>query len=340
MVQRDTFFEEQTEASRLKADIVSKYFWSWANVMASQDTDKIAYLDLFSGPGRYEDGKPSTPLLVLEKTLTHSNPKVCDKMVLTFNDVDPECIKKVKNEIKNFPEIEKLKHQPAIFNFEIDKEIVNLFESFTQVPTLSFVDPWGYKGFSLPLVRALVKDWGSECIFFFNYRRINPGIENPALEKPISYLFTDEVLGELREEVEGKEPYIRENIILKKIEEVFKEWGMEFILPFLFKDKKGTRTTHYLIFVTKNILGYQIMKDIMGSASSHHPQDVPSFEYNPAAAKKAENRLFELERPLDDLKTMLLEDFAGRTLTMREIFEIHHVGTCQQLLDTHCQKLL
>lgn len=30
---------------------------------------KIAYLDLFAGPGRYKDGTKSTPLLILEKTI-------------------------------------------------------------------------------------------------------------------------------------------------------------------------------------------------------------------------------------------------------------------------------
>jgi len=35
---------------------------------------KLAYIDLFAGPGRYEDGSASTPLMVLEKAV--ANPKV------------------------------------------------------------------------------------------------------------------------------------------------------------------------------------------------------------------------------------------------------------------------
>lgn len=326
MIQKEAFFDEQTGASKLKADIVSKYFSGWANVMASQDAEKIAYLDLFSGPGRYEDGNLSTPLLVIEKTLTHFNPKVCKKVALTFNDADPDNIEKLERELTNYPGIEKLKYQPATFNLEVDEDIVKGFENTAQVPTLSFVDPWGYKGLSLPLIKALVKDWGCDCIFFFNYRRINPGIENPALEKPISLLFTEDVLNDLRGEIRDKEPHLREKIILRKVGEVFKEWGMEFVLPFPFKNERGTRTIHYLIFVTKHVLGHDIMKEIMGRASSYHPQGVPSFEYNPAAAKTAQYQLFELEKPLDELKEMLLDDFAGMTLTMQEIFDNHHVG--------------
>lgn len=326
MVEKEKFFDEQTEASKLKADIVSKYFSGWANVMTSQETEKIAYLDLFSGPGRYEDGNLSTPLLVIEKTLTHFNPGVCKKITLTFNDSDPENIEKLDKELANYPDIEKLKYKPATYNLEVDKDMVKEFENIAQVPTLSFIDPWGYKGLSLPLIRALVKDWGCDCIFFFNYRRINPGIENPALKKPISLLFTKDVLNDLREEIQGKEPRLRERIILRNVEEVFKGWGMEFVLAFPFKDERGTRTMHYLIFVTKHPLGYNIMKEIMGRASSCHPQGVPSFEYNPAAAKRAKWQLFEIEKPLDELKEMLLDDFAGMTVAMQEIFDKHHIG--------------
>ena len=55
------FFNEQTEQSAVKATIVSKYFWSWAMIIMPR-ADKIAYIDLFAGAGRYKDGSKSTPL--------------------------------------------------------------------------------------------------------------------------------------------------------------------------------------------------------------------------------------------------------------------------------------
>jgi len=65
------------------------------------------------------------------------------------------------------------------------------------------------------------------------------------------------------------------------------------------------------------LLGFNIMRDIMGKASSNHTQEVPNFEYNPATQ-------FDLfYSPLDDLKSMLLNDLAGLTLTMKEIYENH-----------------
>ena len=322
MTNFESFFSKQTEASKIKADIVSRYFSGWANVMASQGNVKIAYLDLFSGPGRYNDGNLSTPLLIVEKAINHRNKKVCDKTFFIFNDADPQNIAKLKYEIKNFPGINKLKFEPSISNFKINERIVTDFENITKIPTLSFIDPWGYKGLSLSLIRTLVKDWGCDCIFFFNYRRINPGIENPTLQKPISLLFTENVLTELRLAVLKKDPRKRETIILRKVREVLREWGMDYVLPFPFKDNKGKRTTHYLVFVTKHILGYNIMKDIMGSASSYHLQGVPSFEYNPADVSQSK---FEFDKPLDDLKEILMNEFSGMTITIEQIYEEHNL---------------
>ena len=86
-----------------------------------------------------------------------------------------------------------------------------------------------------------------------------------------------------------------------------REAGAEFVLPFRFRNETGTRTTHYLIFVTKNQIGYEIMKDIMAVESSYTDQGVPSFEYSPAL--KNAGRLFE--SALDDLEDELVEFFCG-----------------------------
>ncbi|MCD6495523.1 three-Cys-motif partner protein TcmP, partial [Candidatus Bipolaricaulota bacterium] len=58
------FFDESEDQSKIKSAIVSKYFWAWAKVIiptAKKYSNRIAYIDLFAGPGRYRDGTKSTP---------------------------------------------------------------------------------------------------------------------------------------------------------------------------------------------------------------------------------------------------------------------------------------
>lgn len=169
-----TFFDESTDQSQVKTAIVSKYFWAWAHVIspsAKNRGTRIAYIDLFAGPGRYKDGTKSTPLLILEQAI--ANPDWRQLLVTIFNDLDSTNTRSLERAIKDLPGIEKLKYPPEVQNEEVGEKIVAMFERMALVPTLFFVDPWGYKGLSLRLINSVLKNWGCDCIFFFNYNRIN-----------------------------------------------------------------------------------------------------------------------------------------------------------------------
>ncbi len=155
------FFEETKEQSVVKSAIVSKYFWAWAKVIMSQlrsTAKKIAYIDLFAGPGRYKDGTQSTPILVLKHAI--DDPDMRQSLVTLFNDKNEDNSRSLEQAIKAVPGIEKLKYKPEVMNEEVGTKIVKMFEEMRFIPTLFFVDPWGYKGLSLKLVNAVVKDWG------------------------------------------------------------------------------------------------------------------------------------------------------------------------------------
>ncbi|MGJ5672047.1 MAG: three-Cys-motif partner protein TcmP [Nostochopsis sp.] len=324
----NSFFNEQKEQSLIKARIVEKYFWAWAKVIISTIKkgntvdSRIAYIDLFAGPGRYEDNSKSTPIKVLETAI--SDPDMQNMLVTVFNDADPAHVSSLQEAIKSIPGIENLKHKPLVINHEVGENIVKTFNEQKLVPTLFFVDPWGYKGLSLQLINSVVKNWGCDCLFFFNYNRINMGLNNNFVKEHMNALFGERRADKVREELETLKPQERELAIVEAICEALKEMGGEYVLPFCFKHENGTRTSHHLIFVSKHIKGYEIMKDIMAKESSEQNQGVPSFEYNPATSRQP--LLFELYRPLDELEAMILDTFAGQTITMHEIYSQHHVG--------------
>lgn len=325
------FFEEQKEQSLVKTTIVSKYFDVWSKIIINtqkrypQNPQKIAYIDLFAGPGRYKDGTVSTPHLILSKAVEDLDLK--QRLVTVFNDKDDENVKELEVTINSIVGIEKLTFEPEIWNQEVGENIVSKFENISLIPTLFFVDPWGYKGLSLRLVNSVLKDWGCDAIFFFNYNRINMGVNNDKVVDHMNALFGDNQTLKIREKIEGKNRYERELIIIEELCQALKKYGSRFVLPFRFKDQKGNKTSHHLIFVSKNFKGYEIMKKIMANESTKSVQGVPSFSYDPADFLPQQTLLFQLSRPLDELKEKLLIKFKGNTLTMREIYEIDNVDT-------------
>ena len=325
------FFDEAAEQSQVKTAIVERYFTVWASVIVStqdrypQYAQKIAYIDLFAGPGRYKDGTISTPLRILTKAI--ENDTLRGRLVTIFNDKDEENVSSLKEAINNLPGVETLEYKPQVVCQEVGSEIVGMFEAMRLAPTLFFLDPWGYKGLSLRLVNSVLKDWGCDAIFFFNYNRINMGLNNDAVKVHMEALFGSERLDEFRDLLDGRPAHERELLIVEEICTAIKAYGIRYVLPFRFKNPTGSRTIHHLIFATKHFRGYEIMKDIMARESTSHDDGVPSFEYNPADFLPKQALLFKLSRPIEDLKADLLSRFQGRTLRMKGIYEEHSVDT-------------
>lgn len=320
-----SFFDESREQSRIKTRIVAKYFWAWAKVIISAARGRehrIVYMDLFAGPGRYNDETPSTPVIVLQKAI--EDPDLRERLVTIFNDKIPEFARSLQETIDAISGIETLKHKPRVENEEVGQKIVESFRRTKLDPTLLFADPWGYRGLSIALIASVLQNWGCDCVFFFNYNRINPGLSNEAVREHMNDLFGEKRADALREQLAGLSPDEREELIIEELARALKELGATYVLPFTFKSAEGTRTSHHLIFASKHFKGYEIMKEIMAAESSERDQGVGSFAYSPASTKYP--ALFELSRPLDDLEDMLLTEFAGQRLTMLKIYERHNVG--------------
>ncbi len=246
MTAGEEFFDEMTKQSRVKIEIVKKYFSAWANVIlpsVEKRDGKLGYIDLFSGPGIYEDGTKSTPTLVIEEALNH--PKLREKLkkrlVTLFNDANPEFIKSLGKNINKIPGIDQLTNKPILLNDSVGGQLVEKFKEINFIPSLFFIDPWGYKGISLSLLKSVLKDWGCDCIFFFNYNRINMGLNNPYFIDHIIALFGKDRAIILREKISGMTPDDRELTIIEELGQAINELGFPYILPFCFKDELGKR---------------------------------------------------------------------------------------------------
>jgi len=266
------FFDELTDQSEAKARIIEKYFNTWANVVipsAKLRDNKIAYMDLYAGPGRYKDGSASTPLLVLEKALEHKD--MPNMLVTLFNDASDEHTSSLVDEINKIPAIGKMKYAPQVRCGEVDKAFEGYLKTTRFIPSFTFVDPWGYKGLSLKLVNGVIKDWGCDCVFFLNYNRVNAGFGNKIVDQHIDALFGENRAKAMRPKLKTMSPEEREAYILENLAQAIKEMASTkaYVLPFRFRNANNTRTTHILVFVSKHFRGYEIMKDIMSKETDN-----------------------------------------------------------------------
>ncbi len=315
------FFDERTEQSKIKSAIVVDYFVTWAKILAKK-SDRIGYVDLFSGPGRYRSGERSTPLLILERAI--AEPILRPRLLTLFNDVNPDYTRTLHEAIGELPGVDGLRYKPEVTTLAVDNEYSKRFEGMKHIPVLTFIDPWGYKGLSQRLFGSIIKDFGSECIFLFNYNRINMAIEDPKRENHIEELLGEDRLRTLRRDIVSLGSAAREARVLRAVGEAVSDIGGKYLIPFRFAWEDG-RTSHYVCFVSKNHLGCEIMKGIMARKGLADEDGVPRFEFVPG--QQGHQLMFDCLRPLSRLPDDLLTSFAGRTVRVRQLFTEHHPDT-------------
>ena len=307
-VQED-FFKTPTEASRRKLQIATGYFDSYMNVLA-RDRD-VGYADLFAGPGLYEDGEKSVPVVICERVV--ADERLRRFVRLWFNEGDPELHSKLKRNIAAVEGISSLKHAPSVTRIVISKTLAPRMERLS-IPTFLFADPCGYKGLPLRLITAALKGFGNDCLFFFNYNRVNMKLGYPVMDESIDEFFEHERAAVLRAEVGLLTPPAREKRVLGAIDEALRQAGA-LPLTFAFRTREGGGTSHHLVFASKDKKGVGIMKRIMNQASSEIVDGVGSWDFDP---RDAEEPLLPFSG-LEEVRQRALTVFAGRTLTFEQV---------------------
>jgi three-Cys-motif partner protein len=313
-------WDQPPHHSLAKADLVSRYFGAWAAIMAKQ-SPRIGYVDLWCGPGRFGDGSASTPLLILQAAL--KSPAISAKLECVFNDADGLAIAELRRNVNELPGIGQLVHEPKYLENRVEDGAADWLESTKLIPSLLFLDPFGYKGLSQKLICAGLKDWGCDCIYFFNYNNVNRFIGADVVREPMLELFGEERGAALVDELRRLPSGERERRIVSELIAASCEHVRCHAQTFRFLTDERQRTSHYLIFLSKHPLGHLKFKEEAARVGRCSPAGVPLFEY----PKHDDQGELPLSDPLDDLVTALRLRFAGSTLSVESIIADHHVGT-------------
>ena len=266
----DNFFEEQTEKSAIKSAIVSDFFKIYLRIISNRFKDEdIYYIDLFSGPGRYDDNKQSTPLYIMDAVESFNDAHVLSRFHLVFNEVNKKYYSALEKNIKAHDIYSKLAYAPIVTNKSADQ--VDLSDYIKgNIPVFSFVDPFGYKSTSAKQIWDLVHGIGSDCIFFFNANRIIVDFNKDNKERDFKDLF-GKSYSQLCDEIANCDTHHEKmkavlSAFSKNLMDIVKEETYSFqlyILPFGFSFDDREKESHYLLFITKNHKAVCEMKNVM-----------------------------------------------------------------------------
>lgn len=303
-------YRQHTEVKHI---LLEKYLQPWMKILGKRHP-KICYVDGFAGRGEYTDGTLGSPVKALRVADAHGD--YYDKMLFIF-------IEKDRDNFRNLEEVLE-RERPAIANSNkmdirvqnrefaevIEEASSDLKEGRILVPSFFFIDPFGFGGIPFETIKTILAIPRTEILFTFVTAYVRRFIKDPKLATTFTSLFgTDAWKG-----VIGL-PDPEKRVIELYRAQLHEAAGAKYGWHFRVCETDRLRTLHHLVHATNNFTGHKIMKDIMfeqsaqGSFAYLGPQDV-TLRY--------QARLFDIH-DIEELKQLLLDRLAGRTLSYDEI---------------------
>jgi len=329
-IKTEDFFKKKRNTSEIKSEVFVKYFKFWCGVLLYAQKfkriEELLYIDLFAGPGYYENSNDaSTPIKILDSIYQSNGTNIdLNKAVKTFfNDEEKKLIEKLDHNISSLKYYKELINKPVLLNEPASK---NLLSSLLQqkTPSLTFIDPFGYS-YSMEMLLQAVREWGSDLFMLFNINRIRAAINNKSVEGLMNEIFQHE-LNVIKDYYNQEtNPTKREEYILERFEKLFKDKGY-YLFKFRINFPDKNQTSHYLYLVSKVRLAYFKIKDIMKVYSEYQPDGVPIFAVNVKS-----NPIFYpdmVKYSIQNLENDLMlniNNYVNKTIEM--IYEEHSINT-------------
>ena len=328
----DDFFKTQTPSSRIKASIVAEYFPRYCRILLKSGQKEIRYMDLFAGPGIYQDGSHSTPLLIAKACADDETLRT--KVNLIFNDNAYSDVLK-ENFLAHYPNGTFTK-DPRFGNKTVGED-PKIYDYLTRpaqktnpTPTLLFFDPWGYKGVDTLALSKFLSHWGNEIFLFVNIKRINAAIVNDKFDDLMKALFPTSIEDIRKDRKYKATAPERLTLIMDNLANEFKKavGSSLYHCAFKFQEEDSHTTSHFIIHFTKHAKGYELVKQIYydfdNIGASLEKAGVYTFDAKKMDAAEGFN--FG-DTNVEDLSAALEQKYKGRELSARKLFDEHqHTG--------------
>lgn len=333
----NNFFEKQTASSKVKASIISEYFPSYCKIIVKKHMPKqIRYIDLFAGPGLYEDGNPSTPILIARHCYKDDFLKQNVQMFFNDNEYKSDLVKNFYAEFPNKP----FKHEPFFADRTVgDAESITNFlckstineNNKNDYPSLLFIDPFGYKGIETKVLAKFLENWGNEIFLFVNTKRIHPALENEKFEPLMIDLFPT-TLEQIKKDRKFKSTVAeRLKLIIDSLGDEYKSLlkSKVYYTAFKFQEEDSDATSHYILHFTKGKRGFDLIKTIYNDFANVGTifDGVNTYTFDAKKIENSYNELFDVKSEnIDKLKEELLSHYQGRQISANNLFEEHQTN--------------
>ena len=216
---------------------------------------------------------------------------------------------------------------------KFDETLTEIFKYIDEqktrlAPAFVFIDPFGFTGIPFDLIKRIMGNEKCEVLITFMFEEINRFISDKKLWNSLTETFgTDKWKQMISEKHSRKREELLHNIYKEQLQQ---EAGIKFVRSFKMVNKVN-KTDYFLFFGTNNITGLKKMKEAMWKIDKSG-----LFQFSDATYNPNQPVLFELEPNFNLLKKILLKEFKGKSISVRELENF--ILTQTPFRETHYKK--
>ena len=315
-----------------KHAILRSYLGSWFPILGSSFSGDLFYFDGFAGPGEYSGGEPGSPVIALDAALSVSN-KLKGNANFWFSEIDGRYVKHLESVVsrRSYPKkfaIEVCKPRP--FESVVSEFLDDVDDGRFNSPSLFvFIDPFGWKGFPMSVVRRILEVPRAEVFINFMYEEINRFIAVDDQAANFDSLFgCDDWRGVVGERNPGERNRKLKGLYEQQLKVCA---GAEYVRSFEMRNENNV-ADYYLFYATQHIRGLEVMKEAMWKVD-------PSGRFQFSDATNPDQMmLFGSEPDFDYLQKLVWDRFLDGDPRYSEVKEFVVVET--PFIESHCKQVL
>lgn len=243
-----------------KHKLLTNYLNAWFEIIdRTKHFKAMVYIDTHCHCGEYQHDIQGSPMWAFKLATERARP-LESKVVLRFIDNDQNCIDTLDRKLKLLNKPPNVEYE--CIQGEFSKAVLPILAAIDkklgrQEPLLVFIDPYGIK-IPFRVVAKLLSRHSAEVLIFFNTNGLIRNLENVDGQPHVIEMFgTEEVLQAIRQG-KNKAQWLCD-LYISQLRSITDQ---DYFCCFKMKDKHDNLIS-YLIFATKNKLGFKKMKESM-----------------------------------------------------------------------------
>jgi three-Cys-motif partner protein len=319
-------FTEYTAQNQAKHSILTAYYPAYLTALKKQAA-RFHFIDAFAGPGQYAGEHEGSPLLALAAMKKAGE---LGRSTLSCVENQADFAQALEQALQSSPLSASLKVPPLVrsglFHEHIDEILRReIYKGSGQAATFSFVDPCGVDGVRMSDLTRLLKLPFGEVLLLFNYDGINRlfgGVDAKTHDDTIlvSLFGSQERLKSVRDRL-SRQPSQKELIIRDEFTAALKDDSKaRYFLPFRFKAKESTRSSHYLIHCADSWLAFKLMKNVMWDVGKSESDRYGRLEFLSDDERGTHLELVRVE--IEDQKKRIVNHIEARPCKVSEFTDV------------------